>query len=208
MSGINLYQIEEALTELLSAREELTADLTAGTQTEETAAELVEVEKALTEYVAREIAKVDGIHGYLRYAKLTAVAARQEAAEYLEHARRLEASEGRLKALCVDIMQAMGKTKLEGTCCRVLAVQGNGGMAPLTVQEDVLPDCYCDYHLALPGDLWATLLALVPGTWRDRIKGHLKARVSSNVRIREALAMEENVPGAHLEERGFQLRVK
>lgn len=197
MSGLSLFVIEDALTQLLEAREELTA----GHPTDDTPAELAEVEKALAEYVAREVSKVDGIHSYLKYATLTAAAARQEAREYEGRARRLEANADRLKAICIDVMQTAGKTRLEGTCGRALAVQGNGGLAPLSVQEDILPPGYRLVTVRMRRDDY-DLLDL------ESVVHRVMSDTPNHDDIRDAIRQGEDVPGAHLGERGKQLRVK
>jgi hypothetical protein len=208
MSSLSLYVIEQALSDLLTAREELLAEIPGLRQEEERAAELAAVEHALGDYVHSEIAKVDGIHAYLKYATLTAAASRQEAKDRIDAALRLEANVERLKALCVDIMLAAGKTRLEGTAGRVLAVQGNGGQQPLKIQDDVLPDVYRNVALVVPGELFAVLLGFLPRAWRDRLLSFVRAREPDQSAIRSALAAGEDVPGARLEERGSHLRVK
>lgn len=204
MPGLSLWTIEESLVELLSAREELIEALADPDQNDpvgERPAELAEVEKALAEYVGREVAKVDGIHGYLKYATATAAAARQEAREMAERARRLEDNAARLKALCVDIMTAAGKKKLEGTAGRALRVQANGGLAPLVVDPAVLPAEYCDATIAVPANLLPAIREAL-GSYTVRVVSSAPA----NERIRAALA-EGPVPGAHLGERGSHLRI-
>ena len=194
----------------MSAREELLAEKAAGEEQtpallprrhpDEIAAELAEVEKALTEYIHREISKVDGIHGFLRYADQTAKVAREEAAAMTERARRLEASRDRLKSLCVSIMAQSDKKRLEGTGGRVLLRKGNGGWAPLVVDgwdgkreewvssEGVacspLPRDLVDITVTLPANEWVQLVSHLPAsfiTWKRAFAPNGKA-------IREALA--------------------
>ena len=129
MSGLSLWTIEDSLATLLGAREELLAESQHPTPTRESAeisAEIAEVEKALAEYLAREVAKVDGIHSYLRWADSNASAARVEAQQMAERARRLEGGAKRLRQLCCDIMAQRGLKRLEGTGGRVLLRRGNG----------------------------------------------------------------------------------
>ena len=216
--SITLWSIEDALVELLDARQQLIEEIehpepaaaptpelraqVAEYMAREKRAELAEVEKALAEYVGREIQKVDGIHAYLKWADATAKAAKEEAAAYAARCKRAEAARDRLKALVVDVMRATGKRRLEGTAGRVLRVQANGGLAPLEVDGDVLPDEYIDITVRLPLTEWRGLTEKCYPTASARILTYAPA----TERIREALA-EGPVPGAHLGERGEHLRL-
>ena len=123
MSGLSLWTIEDSLATLLGAREELLAESQQPNPTRESAeisTEITEVEKALAEYLAREVAKVDGVHSYLRWAEANASAARVEAQQMAERARRLESGAKRLRQMCCDIMAQRGLKRLEGTGGRVL----------------------------------------------------------------------------------------
>src|ERR1035438_776545 len=93
MSSLSLYSIEQAFLDLLTTRERVLA----GEQGPDTPAELAEIEKALAEYVKREVVKVDGIHAYLGWAKATAEEARRESVAMAERARRIEAGMDRVK---------------------------------------------------------------------------------------------------------------
>ena len=203
MSGLSLWTIEDSLATLLGAREELLAESQQPNPTREAAeisTEIAEVEKALAEYLAREVAKVDGIHSYLRWAEANASAARVEAQQMAERARRLESGAKRLRQMCCDIMAQRGLKRLEGTGGRVLLRRGNGGLAPLNVQPEILPIELRDVVVRVRGDVAADM---------ER-EGWAYERLSdepSNGRIRAALAVGP-VPGANLGERGESLQVK
>jgi hypothetical protein len=242
MSSLSLYTIEDALLQLLEAREELRAEIAAdpmhpdidadahGVRVSAAAAELAEVEKALAEYVTREVRKVDGIHNYLWSAKVAYEAAREESARFAERARRIKDSSDRLKQLCCDVLAAAGKKRLDGTGGRYLLRKGNGGLQPLQVQEDVLPEELVDVTVRLPLNEWRALAARGIGV--DR--GKIVAREPANDRIRAALQEpckrcggigerpevgpdpcidcngtgKATVPGARLLERGEHLECK
>lgn len=203
MSGLSLWTIEDSLATLLGAREELLAESQQPNPTRESAeisTEITEVEKALAEYLAREVAKVDGVHSYLRWAEANASAARVEAQQMAERARRLESGAKRLRQMCCDIMAQRGLKRLEGTGGRVLLRRGNGGLAPLNVQPEILPIELRDVVVRVRGDVAADM---------ER-EGWAFERLSdepSNGRIRGALAAGP-VPGASLGERGESLQVK
>jgi hypothetical protein len=198
VSSLSLYSIEAAFLDLLTAREEVLA----GEQGPDTPAELEEIEKALAEYVKREVAKVDGIHAYLGWAKATAEEARRESAAMAERARRIEAGMDRVKDICLDAMQMIGKKRIDGTAGRYLSVAGNGGVQPLGIQDEMVPDEYLDVTVRLPRDLWLDMLG-------DRIlseNAQVLGLKPSNGRIREALK-DGPVPGCTLLERGQHLRI-
>ncbi len=207
MSGLSLYNIEAALLDLLTAREELLAkrgDPKQMPDWEDTEAELDEVEKALAEYVRAEVKKCDGIHHYLTAAKQTAEAARLEAQRMTERARRLEESTKLLKALCVEVMAMAGTKRIDGTAGRYLRRKVNGGLAPLVVQDDVLPSEFRDITVRMCQSDWDVLMKSDYSTIGHKVEDCQPA----NDRIRAALAAGEEVPGARLGERGEHLEIK
>lgn len=176
-TSLSLFTIEEALTELMQAREDLLLKLAEPENTEEEAeskAELAEVDKALAEYIQREAAKTDSIHGWLKQATVTASAARQEAHEMQARAQRLEDGIERLKRICCDVMASRGLKRLEGTAGRSLLRKGNGGLAPLqidgwdaekeqwTIYEPVLPMAFRQITVQMSADSWETLHHMHP----------------------------------------------
>jgi hypothetical protein len=206
MSSLSLYSIEQAFLDLLTAREEVLA----GEQGPDTPAELAEIEKALAEYVKREVVKVDGIHAYLGWAKATAEEARRESAAMAERARRIEAGMDRVKGICLDAMQMIGKKRIDGTAGRYLSVQGNGGVQPLGIQEGMVPGGLRDVTVKMPLDAWQAVQLHAP---QDPVSAYavMRAKVlanePSNGRIREALK-DGPVPGCTLLDRGVHLGVK
>src|ERR1035441_368638 len=234
MSSLSLYRIEAAFLDLLTAREEVLA----GEQGPDTPAELAEIEKALSEYGRGEVVKVDGIHAYLGWAKATAEEARRESAAMAERARRIEAGMDRVKSICLDAMQMIGKKRIDGTAGRYLSVAGNSGVQPLGVQEDMVPAGLRDVTVKMPLDAWQAVQLHAP---QDPVSAYAVRRAKvvanepSNGRIREALAQpcgkckgvgapwnnsasvpcedcggtgNGSVPGCTLLERGVHLRVR
>jgi hypothetical protein len=195
MSGLSLYRIEDALLQLLQAREEILTN----EQTPETPAELAQVETALAEYVTAEIRKVDGIHAYLKQAKATAEQAKAEAAEMRARAERIENGMARLKEFCLQAMQLAGMKRIDGTAGRYLLRKGNGGKEPLVVaQPELVPDEYRILTLKVRADKWD------PEAFASAGLESIAASEPeiSNELIRKALEGGSAVPGAHLEARG------
>lgn len=232
---ISFMDLETSLAELMDIREEIITEQPGLRAPEERQQALAVIEDALAGYVKREVAKVDGIHGYCRYAAATAEAARAEAAVLLDKAKRLEAQEARLKDLCMAVMVATGKEKLQGSAGRVIARQKNGGKQSLQVQDGVIPDALCDYTITLQGETYARVKSLLSPAWRDVIERAVKERKASQERVREELAQPcgycggsgaingnteqgpcgecggagtNRVPGAQLLERGETIRIK
>ena len=207
MSSLSLYVIEDALAQLLAAREDLLAEQPGLRDADERDQELAAVELALEDYVRQEVSKVDGIHSYLKYARITADVARQDAKEASTRAKRLEDSVDRVKRIAAAVMEQQGKKRLEGTGGRMLLLKGNGGVAPLTIQDDIVPDAYCSFDVRLTGQVWATIRQYLPVRSRD-LFDKCSNRAPSQTLIRVALEAGEEVPGAHLEPRGVHLEVK
>jgi hypothetical protein len=214
MSGLSLYVIEDALLELAAAREELTDRLAA----EEAASmadaalvtreELAEVEKAIALYATKEPKKVDNIHALLSTWRITEEVAKQDAREAASRAARIEAARRRLSQMVVDIMAAAGKKRIEGTGGRALVRRGNGGLAPLNIQEDILPDTWRDVVVRMPMSFWKEL---TKGRTAEQMPGEGCVKVLSTepagARIRLGLQVQD-IPGAHLLERGESLLLK
>jgi hypothetical protein len=221
MSGLSLYTIEQALLDLMEAREEVLESLALPTEVNvplpeplateyrlEHEAELAEIDKALAEYATKEVAKIDSVHAWLKQATLTASAARQEAAEMAVRAQRLEAGIKRLNAICVDVMAARGLKRLEGTGGRALVRRGNGGVAPLHVDSlDILPLCYQMVTVRMSRDCWDAIKEL-DELLGEKLVAEVKDAEPNNSRIRAALLDGQNIPGARLLERGEHLELR
>lgn len=186
--SLSLYTIEDALSTLMDAREELTAALAESPdaeESEETKAELAEVEKTLTHYVGQEAAKVDSIQGWLKYAAHTAMAAREESRIMQARAQRLEAGIERLKGIVCDVMAARALKRLEGTAGRYISRRGNGGVQPLQVLPNVLPIEYMDATVAIPAHLVHAVRDLVD---REGYSMRAIGQEPANARIRATLS--------------------
>ena len=203
-SSLTLYAIEDALLGLIEARE----DILSSEQTDETPAELAAIETALADYVRQEIRKCDGIHHFLNAAKAAEREARDEAERMEKRARRIKASMDRLKSICVEVMAMAGTKRIDGTAGRYLLRKGNGGLAPLVVQEDILSENFRDVTVRVPKQWWRELLASLPP---EEMPGESTIVTlvdePANARIRECLKYME-IPGAHQGERGESLIIK
>jgi hypothetical protein len=173
----SLWDIEAQLAELVEFRD-----------TCESEDEIKAAETAIAEYIKLEITKVDGIRGYILHCEAKA----KEADAFLDIAReeaerqraRREAwldRSKRLKQVCIGVIKATGKKKLEGRTGSLM-VKGNGGKVPLLLEEEP--------YLSIPMSLC------------DIVK------VPRKEDIRRMLEGNVEVPGATLGERGEHLEVK
>lgn len=194
---LSLFEIEQSLALLMQDRDEVTDP-----------DEIAAIDAAIRDYVGQEIRKVDGIRAYIRHSETQAAAAVEEARRANAIASVHLARIDRLKAACLTAMQEAGAKRLDGKA-GYLIVKGNGGLAPLKIQEDILPDEMRDVNVRMPMNLWQEICHQMPGDLLLPLT-ELKQSESyqpSNGRIREALKAG-TVPGAYLEERGSHLEVK
>jgi len=110
--NLTLYNIETELLELLAFREDVAND------PEATPADIAESLKAIDaeveDYLRKEVAKADNVASYLRECETRVLTLKAEAARVMLRAKAWEARGERLEAVVTSIMQATGKTKIEG----------------------------------------------------------------------------------------------
>lgn len=170
MSDLSLWNIESALHELLLARDEALDER-----------EVVEVEKALAEYVNRELSKVDNIRHYLQHCRDMQYLADQEMDRQRQRKGRWESHERVVRRHTIAAMQAAHKKRLEGRSGE-LRVVNNGGKTPVVI------DCEAD----------------VPFAFRPQV---ITFPINKDL-IRDELEAGRTVKGAHLGERGVHLEIR
>ena len=186
--NLSLYHIEQDLAELMGARDEELQAINEGTRKD--ADGLAAIDQAIKEYAAREVAKVDSIRGYLRWAKVQADAAEDEAERQDARAKLLRAGMDRLKEFVVSVMNTAGKKAIEGKTGKLM-VKGNGGVEPLVIaDESLIPDELCWMEGRIRADLWLALGETVPGLIPESSIAFSLKRVPSNTLVREALAKD------------------
>ena len=187
--NLSLYHIEQDLAELMGARDEELQAINEGTRKD--ADGLAAIDQAIKEYAAREVAKVDGIRGYLRWAKVQIEAAEAEAEKQAARAKQLKAGAERLKQFVVSVMQDAGKKSIEGTTGKLL-VKGNGGLEPLVISDDsLIPDNLCWMEGRIRADAWKVIQESHAFLVHEFPSFLIQlTRVASNTLIREALARE------------------
>lgn len=157
--SLTLYDLEKRLVELM--------DLWSDTELEQDHRDQIAME--IKAYLEAEISKVDGIRGYLRHCEVIENALREEATAQLERAKQWKTRRERLKEYCVEVMGMIGATKLEGRT-GVLAVRGNGGKQPVTIDNaEMIPEEFCCWEGMVTGVAVKALLEIPGGVhWFGR----------------------------------------
>ena len=188
--SISLYQIEDALQQLVDLREQAEA--------EGDSEALKVIDEHLREYLTKEAAKVTSYVALIRSRQATMAAAALEIDRANGILNQARSDVERLKANALAVMQQFGVKELKATPGGGLRIQGNGGRQALDVPEWPR-DNSGDFRLLNDEQLQGLGLAgVLP------VK---KWYTLDTERIREALARGESVPGAKLLERGEHLRV-
>lgn len=203
---LTFSQIEVELEQLIDLQERVTED--------GDVAAIEAVNNRIKEYVQEEVAKVDGIRWYLRLCKTMAESRREEAKVQARGARVWESREERMKDVCIMVLQAAGKTKVEGATGS-LSVRGNGGPAPLNIHvPSLIPDHLRKVTISLTVQAWKELYAAAKkgGLSLTMIESldwaiAMDPPVPDEKAIRIALEAGQLVAGAKLDLRGYQLRV-
>lgn len=219
----NLFRINETLAELLAVR----ADMLASDPVEDISA----IDGEIIKYFQKEVAKADAIIPLWRHFETTAATARAEAARLKAYAEDLEGQLEHMKLRVKEVMVQFDKKVIPGSTGRLM-LKGNGGSAPIQIQEEMLPDELCKWEGTIYGHEWS----MAPDHWKQRPGVKMK-RLPSNTKIREALAKpcetcggtktqlaregngeepcqacggtgKAGVPGARLLERGKHVEVK
>jgi len=201
LPNLSLYQLDDRLVELIQYREERLYDLQSPADEEE----LRTLDVEITKYLEALPKKVTGVVSVFRLwddreSNIDAQIMRLTAAKL-----RISKNRERLKSYVAEILDRQpepvkGCKKLEGVDGSVLMLKKNGGLAPLKIQDDVLPDEYRTTEIRLPATYVADVVAQFPGAKAGRTE-------PDNGRIREALKTGE-VPGAWLTERGQHVEIR
>jgi hypothetical protein len=172
-----LYSIETQLLELIAYREDLLAGEFEIDDAERK--ELIQVaEQRIQDYVAKEVAKVDGVASMLReFAKREAIE-KEEAQRITARAKRWAERKERLESMCVSIMQSMGKDKLDGRHS-TLALKKCPPSVEIA-QPGLLPYELRRIDISVPEDLWNAIIAALFDIRRDlweRIADHKQTKL-------------------------------
>lgn len=211
MNSLTLYDVEAKLAELLAIEASIMED-TEILEGDRSLA-LADIDREIEEYFAREVKKVDNIALAIRTYQFAADEAAKEAERIRQRALRLQATADRIKASTLSALAAHGIKRVE-TPTNVLRIQGNGGLAPLVIDDPAkLPAGLKVATMKVTGDALAWLrmyFETKPGHVHPLLTMAIERAEHTlepdNERIRAAIAQGEEVP-AHLGERGSHLRL-
>jgi hypothetical protein len=198
MNSLTLYDIESRLAELLDLRSIIEED---GMLDEPGRSQsLAAIDAEIEQYFLREVKKVDNIAAAI-HAYIDAAEQVEDEIDRLENRRRaLIATADRIKQSTLNAMQTHGIKRVE-TPTNVLRIQGNGGLAPLVIDDpEKIPDELCTVTVSMNADDWIRIVQEVEFRYTK------KTCEPDGERIRAALK-EGSVDGAHLAERGQHLRL-
>lgn len=234
----SLFEIQSALVDLVTAREEAEAELDAALP--ERHAELARVietcEEAIRDYVAREVRKVDGIRGYWRHCEMMAEAAEAEAKRQKERAEQWSSRLRRLKDSVCSVMRsfewASKSKRLDGSTGSITLKQ-NGGVQPVEITDPgMIPPEFMLVTLRIRGhqlaaitetladhDMQFTAEIVKSEPMMTAIRGELTSACAEcdgtgviSEREIQCFACggsgHRGVPGATLRERGWHVEVK
>jgi hypothetical protein len=177
---LTLWEIEQGWLDLIEARESAQSiELP-----EERAAAMAACEQALSDYIAREVQKVDGIRAIVRNLEAVVTMAKEERDYQNRRAKHAEDLIARIKDTAKGALEAVGKKKVEGRT-GVLMVKGNGGLQSLDITDpSLLPDECCRMEGWISAAWWPRILqrAMMPAD------AYEMRRVPSGPAIREELA--------------------
>lgn len=210
-----LFQINQQLADLLAVR----SDMLATDPPEDISA----IDAEIIKYFQQEATKADNIIPLWRHFQTVVETARAEAARLKAYADDVEAQLDHLKLRVKEVMIQFERKAIPGTVGRLM-LKGNGGHAPIQINEELLPDELCKWEGTIYGTAWKH----IPDHFKARADVKMK-RLPSNTRIREALmepcghcggadmgkeceycngTRRAGVPGARLLERGQHVEVK
>jgi hypothetical protein len=193
MSHQSLFVIESAFSDLMEAREELEMQPSFAPEDEAARlAALVEVDKAIVEYVTAEVRKVDNIARYLQELKARIAALAVERERLRRKGVACERAEERIKEMVLQVMRDTDTKKLTGNV-GTLRRQKNSRAAVGIVQPELVPDEMKRVTVTMPLVFWkfARLNSLCEDMRVSDPEPDLTA-------IREALEAGRGVPGCVL----------
>lgn len=170
-----LFDLSDDLRALAALMDECDAELTRETSEA--------LDEWFAELAADEARKLDGYVGLIKQNEMEAAAAKAEAEQYAMKARARENRVRWLKERVKGYLEATGRTKVTTATNRTIAIQANGGHAPILLPESLDPN-------TIPDEF--AIVRRTPDL--DKIREHLTAGGS--------------LPFAALGDRGRHLRIR
>ena len=174
---MNLYQIESDLQQL--------AELRDAAEAEGDSEALKVIDDQIAAYLTREPAKVDSYVGLIRKKMDYAAACELEADRLNQRAKALLMDVDRMKANALAVMQQFD-VKAISSPTNTIRRQKNGGVQPLEVQPESVPDQYRLFRITFTYSMWISLLALIGDNLRDQMYEKVQSSPDTEA-IRKAL---------------------
>lgn len=149
--------------------------------------------------------KVDRIGRFLRMMEAREQYCRSESARLTDRARAAAGKVERTKNMVLYYILSRDLKKIEGSQF-TLRAQKNGQDSVRITDEAALPKCYRRIDARIDGDIWETILSLLPDELMKTLESSVQTTRPDADAIKAAAARQEQVPGAEVR-RGSHLRV-
>jgi hypothetical protein len=169
-TGLTLFDIETDLLNLMLCREAVLNDPDRSAVLEEgetRESELELIDRAIQERVSAEIAKVDGIAYYLREFEARENAADAELRRMCTRKVAWKTRRERLQEMVIAVMNATGKTRLEGRANTLKLVKNPPSVE--IAQPELVPTEYKKLKVTMPYTLWNALWEACPKELREEM---------------------------------------
>lgn len=198
ISELSLYHLDNELLNLLAYRDERLSDSDAPPTDEEISA----VDGEIRKYLEALPAKVSGVAAIFRMWRGQVATIKTEADRLAGLRRSIETREAWLKEIVAGVLDHQpepkkGCKKLIGSDGSQLMLKGNGGVQPLEITAELVPDEYQVVTVRMASEKWDNICDLIIAAvgverYREFIttEAEVLAKEPSNARIREALAQD------------------
>lgn len=214
ITGLSLYHLDTELTSLLEYRaERLNENVPPPIE------EIEAIDGEIRAYMEALPRKVDSVAHVIAHMKAQVAFAKSEIGKIAARQKQFEADIKRLEGYAAAILEKQPEPK-RGTTKRLvganatLILKGNGGLAPLVIDDAaMIPPEYCRLEGWIREDIWAWLMELgkkdrPTAYWTEPGATFGLARVLSNDLIRRGIEEAGGVPGAHVGNRGSHVEIR
>lgn len=207
--NLSLYKIKTELLDLMRFRESVAGDTEM--TPEEIKASLEAIDNQITEYVHREVAKVDGIAAYLRECETREEVIKKEISRLRNQADAWAQRGLRLRDVTLRVMQQTGATHLEGANS-VFKVRKNPPSVDVA-QPLLVPEPYLRKTVTMTAYLYSRIARCLfdgadPGLFAEFAECKQTATEPMKDAIKAELKAGVGVPGCRLREDSVRLVVE
>ncbi len=149
--------------------------------------------------------KVDRIGRFVRMMEAREQFCRSEAARLTDRARATADKVERIKNMVLYYLLSRDLKRIEGHQF-TLRAQKNSQDSVRIIDQAALPKCYCRIEARVAGEIWETVLSLLPDELAKTLESSIQETRPDNDAIKAAVVQNEVVPGVEVR-RGTHLRV-